>query len=57
MEMLAEVLGCCPTPIELKIFLVGPNTIFFDMKKVLEVLIKVLNSKGGEITMVFKYTC
>ena len=39
--MLAEVLGCSTTLIELKFFLVGPNTIYFDMKKVLEVHIKV----------------
>ena len=41
LEMLAEVLGCCTTLIELTFFLVGPNTIYFDMKKVLEVHIKV----------------
>ena len=57
LEMLAYVQGCCNALIELKFFLVGPNTINFDMKKVLEVNIKVSNSKSGKITVVFKYTC
>ena len=39
--MLAEVLGCSPPLIELKFLLGGPNTIYFDIKKILEVLIKV----------------
>ena len=57
-EMSAEVLGCCTTLIELKIFLVSPNTIYFDLKKVSCVLINVQNSrKSGGINEVFKYTC
>ena len=39
--MSTEVLGCSPPLIELKFFLGGPITIYFDIKKVLEVLIKV----------------
>ena len=55
--MLAEVLGCCTTLIELKFFLGDPNNIYFDFKKVLSYDIKVKNKKNGEIIMVFKYTC
>ena len=55
--MLAGVLGCSNALIELKFFLVGPNTIYFDFKKVLDVHIKVENSKSGGKTVVSKYTC
>ena len=41
LEMLAEVLGCYTTLMELKIFLVVPDTTYFDVKKVLEVHINV----------------
>ena len=44
-KMSAEVLGCTPPLIELKFFFGSPNTIYFHIKKVLEVLIKVENSK------------
>ena len=56
--MSAEVLGCCQALIELKIFLRVPNTIYFDLKKVLGEAIALYNSpKSGEINLVFKYTC
>ena len=43
---------------ELKIFLRGPHTIYFDLKKVLGDAIELFNSpKSGEINKVFKYTC
>ena len=43
-KMSAGVLGCCHALIELKIFLVSPNTIYFDLKKVSEDAINILNS-------------
>ena len=43
--MLAEVLGCCTTLIELKFFLGDPNNIYFDFNKVLSDDIKVKNKK------------
>ena len=56
--MSAGVLGCSNALIELKIFLVSPNTIYFDLKKVSGVHIDVQNStKSGGINEVFKYTC
>ena len=42
-EMLAEVLGCLPPLIKLKIFLRGPTNIYFHLKKVLGKDIELLN--------------
>ena len=42
-EMLAEVLGCLPPLIKLKIFLGGPTNIYFHIKKVLGEDIELLN--------------
>ena len=43
--MLAEVLGCLPPLIKLKIFLVGLTNIYFHLEKVLAEDIKLLNSQ------------
>ena len=40
-EMLAEVLGCLPPLIKLKIFLVGLTNIYFHLEKVLAEDIKL----------------
>ena len=44
-KMLAEVLGCLPPLIKLKIFLVGLTNIYFHLEKVLSEDIKLLNSQ------------
>ena len=43
--MLAEVLGCLPPLIKLKIFLVGLTNIYLHLEKVLAEDIKLLNSQ------------
>ena len=51
LQILAEVPGCLPPLIKLKIFLGGPNNIYFHLKEVLGKDIELLNShKSGEIT-------
>ena len=61
--MLAEVLGCCTTLIELTFFLGDPNNIYFDFKKVLSDDIKVKNKKkwgnnhGFQVHLLTDYVC
>ena len=56
LQILAEVLGCLPPLIKLKIFLGGPTNIYFHLKKVLGEDTELLNShKSGEITFDLSY--